>query len=169
MHELLQKYFLNKEKEQKQNEEKEKRALLLSQGLFEKVYSEGSVPTTEYPHLDYKNNKYYKKVPIEISDDEYEYLKKINKQEDKKIIVKPENKIATALTIIAAIVFIGGFIMGIVFGNVEVTKGTYYQYTETEFSFGIALSYWAISLVSGIFILGFAEIIKLLEYIKLNK
>jgi len=73
------------------------------------------------------------------------------------------NIVATILTIIAWVTFIGGFIMGIVYGNVEI-EGYYSDYTE--FSFQVAFIYWAVSFISGMMLLGFAEIIKLLEDIK---
>ena len=76
------------------------------------------------------------------------------------------NPVATALTVIAWVIFIGGFIAGIVLGRVEVEKGYYYTYTDTEFSFAIAFVYWCVSLISGTVFLGFAEIIKLLNAIK---
>lgn len=76
------------------------------------------------------------------------------------------NPVATALTIIAWVIFIVGFVAGIVLGNEEVVHGTYHTYTTTEFSFAVALIYWCVSLVSGTTFLGFAEIIKLLDAIK---
>ena len=106
--------------------------------------------------------KYYKEVPIEITDEEYQEVKKYSKKDDTSEI----NPIATALTVIAWVVFIGGFIAGIALGNVEVVKGSYYTYTDTEFSFAIAFTYWCVALISGTMFLGFAEIIKLLDAIK---
>ena len=86
----------------------------------------------------------------------------------KEVIEKTteNNPIATALTVIAWIVFIGGFIAGIALGTVEVERGYYYTYTDTEFSFAVAFVYWCVSLISGTMFLGFAEIIKLLDVIK---
>lgn len=166
MHQLLSDYIIKKEKEQKALLDKEKEKLLLSEGLFEKVYSDKDYYDPEYPESEWDNEnqsaKYFKKVPIEITDSEYEILKNFSKSEEKK----ENNAVALALKVIAWIIMIGGFIAGIVLGNVEVTKGYYYTYTDTEFSFTIALTYWAVSLISGIFILGFSEIIKLLNAIK---
>ena len=65
------------------------------------------------------------------------------------------NPIATALTIIAIIDFIGWFIIGIVLGR------DFYD----DFSIIHALLYWVIGAVSGIMLLGFSEIIKLLHSI----
>lgn len=120
----------------------------------------------EFPHYEYDSTnsvtRYYKKVPIEITDEEYEEIKKYSQ----KRYTSTSNPVATALTVIAWIVFIGGFIIGIASANVEVVKGVYYTYTTTEFSLAIALTYWCIALISGTFLLGFAEIIKLLDDIK---
>ena len=70
MHQLLNDYFLNKEKEQNKLLEKEKEKLLLSEGLFEKVYSNTNNYDPEYPESEWDNYtqsvKYFKKVPIEI-------------------------------------------------------------------------------------------------------
>lgn len=97
---------------------------------------------------------------IEITDEECKRVIALSEPQNNK---EQKNSVASALTAIAWIVFITGFIVGIVLGNVEVTKGTYFTYTDTEFSFTVAITYWAISFVSGIFILGFAELIKLLN------
>ena len=131
------------------------------------MYSEKNTYDPEFPFDEWNSNtqkhNYYKKVPIEITDSEYEQLLKFCKTENK---ANKTNTVATVLTAIAWIIFIGGFVSGIVLGNVEVTKGVIYTYTDTEFSFTIAFTYWAISFISGFFILGFAEIIKLLNDIK---
>ena len=87
--------------------------------------------------------------------------------EEKLRELKEGNRIATALTIIAWVIFVGGFIAGIALGHVEVTMHNEADiWTEKKFSFAVALVYWAVSLISGIMTLGFAEIIKLLEEIK---
>lgn len=71
-----------------------------------------------------------------------------------------KNTMSSVLTVIAWITFIGGFISGIVLARDS------YSHTDAVFSFTVALTYWAVSFISGIFILGFAEIIKLLNDIK---
>lgn len=154
-------------------EEKEQRSIeLINAGLFEKVYSDDDVNISDYPEVEWDEenqcNRYYKKVSIDITDEEYEEFKKAYNSKDNAVI-EPKNKVATVLTVIAWIVFIGGFIAGIAFGNVEVVKGSLYSYRTTEFSFAIAFSYWAVSAISGVLILGFAEVIKLLNAIKNNK
>lgn len=131
--------------------------------ILDKIESNYSweFPSSEWDSAN-STNKYYKKVPIEITDEEYQEVKKYSKKEE----TTENNPIATVLTVIAWIVFIGGFIAGIALGIVEVEKGYYYTYTDTEFSFAVAFIYWCVSLISGTMFLGFAEIIKLLDAIK---
>ena len=135
-------------------------------GLYEKVYSPDNSYNEEYYLSDWDSaksiNRYYKRVPIVITDEEYLEVCKYSKKEEPPV----NNPIFTALTAIAWIIFIGGFIAGIALGTVEVERGYHYTYTDTEFSFAIAVVYWGISLISGTMFLGFAEIIKLLETIK---
>ena len=73
-----------------------------------------------------------------------------------------QNAIAGLLRVIAWITFIGGFFAGIALANVEIPY-TYISGSYTEFSFPLALAYWAGFFVSGTVFLGFAEIIQLLQ------
>lgn len=105
--------------------------------------------------------KYYQKVPIEISDEEYKLLRETCVEEKKKNanLEDINNTVASALCVIAWIIYIVAFIAGIGFG---IDAAEYYS----EFNFIVALIYWVIGLISGTMFLGFAEIIKLLEAIK---
>lgn len=161
------KEFLNSKKEAEQKKyEEEKQKTLIELGLFEKVYSPNDNYSEEYSSYEWDSanstNKYYKKVTIEITDEEYQEVKKYSKKEE----TTENNPIATALTVIAWVIFIGGVIAGCAMGMVEVQRGNYYTYTDTEFSFAVAFVYWCVSLISGTMFLGFAEIIKLLDAIK---
>ena len=166
MNEKLKEFLDAKKDAEKKAYEEKKKDTLIELGLFEKVYSENNAYSIEYPWSEWDSensiNKYYKKIPMEITDEEYEEVKKYSK----KPVILGENPIATALTVIAWILFIGGFIAGIALGTVEVERGYYYTYTDTEFSFAVAFVYWCASLISGTMFLGFAEIIKLLTDIK---
>ena len=63
--------------------------------------------------------------------------------EEKLRELKEGNRIATALTIIAWVIFVGGFIAGIALGNVEVTMHNEADiWTEEKFSFAVAFGYW---------------------------
>ena len=163
MNEKLKAFLDTKKAAETKKYEEEKQKTLIDLGLFEKVYSPGNKYSEEFCFSDWdsdtQQSKYYKKVPIEITEEEYQEVKKHLKKED----ATENNPIAKALTIIAWVIFIAGFIAGIVFGNVEV-EGYYRSYSE--FSFALAFIYWCVSFISGMMFLGFAEIIKLLDAIK---
>ena len=166
MNEKLKEFLDAKKDAEKKKYEDEKQKTLIELGLFEKIYSPDDNYSEEYSSCEWDSanstNKYFKKVPVEITDEEYQEVKKYSKKEE----TTENNPIVTALSVIAWIVFIGGFIAGIALGTVEVERGYYYTYTDTEFSFAVAFVYWCVSLMSGTMFLGFAEIIKLLDAIK---
>lgn len=88
MHEVIKNYIAEKEKEQRLKLEKEKKEFLQSEELFEKVYSEQNEYSYKFPFSEVDENgqvKYYKEVPIEITDEEYLELKK---SAQKRIIPK---------------------------------------------------------------------------------
>ncbi len=132
------------------------------------------VDDDEYPFYTYddkfKFNHQCKKVPLEISDEEYNAIKEyiaINDDTVKECCdtvnryIKnrtniPQlnfNSIAATLSVIALIIYICGFIAGFISGGAEG-------------SWDIAWIVWCASFLSGTMFLGFAEIIKLLEAIK---
>ncbi len=166
MNEKLKEFLDAKKDAEEKKYEETKNETLLELGLFERVYTEKEEYSDDFPYFEYDSenskNRWYKKEAIAISDEEYEEVKKYIKKEK----MPEKNSIAIALTVIAWIVFIGGFIAGIVLGTVEVEKGYYYTYTDTEFSFAVAFVYWCVSFISGTMFLGFAEIITLLHDIK---
>lgn len=65
---------------EKKKYEEEKQKTLLELGLFEKVYSPDNKQSEEFSSFEWdrtsSTNKYYKKVPIEITDEEYQEVKK---------------------------------------------------------------------------------------------
>ena len=166
MNKVVEDYLNIKAKEAADEEQKKKDALLLELGLYEKEYSPNGKYSPDYPlsEWDSENNtsKYYKKIPIVVSDDEYleilKYQKTTAAEDEAKI--KKTNTVSIIFKVLAWIVFVGGLLAGIVLGQTEVIDG---YSTYTEFSFATALLYWAISFVSGMFFLGFAEIIQLLH------
>lgn len=166
MHEKVQEFINEKKNEERRIYDSKKSQLLISLGLTEKVYSDSKEYSYEFPYSENVDGelKWYKIKAIEITDEEYEEIKKYSSKNN--YVEAPNNTIATILTVIAWIVYIAGFLAGMCLANVEVTRGYYYTHTETEFSIGIALMYWGIALVSGTLFLGFAEIIKLLQGIK---
>ena len=138
-----------------------KQDFLMREGLTQKAYSPFDHYTDGYPesYYDKKTDKvyYYKTVPISVTDEEFEQLKEASKYGGTQ---KEENSngVSVALKVIAWIIFIGGFIIGIVLGDESGSRN--------EFDFVAALSCWATTFVSGIIFLGFAEIIRLLHDIK---
>lgn len=155
MHEKLKKYFEKAEEKENKLTAQE----LISVGLYEKEYSEKNKYSYEFPNSEWdeenKIQKYFKKVPIQLTDEECEKFKKIYYNS----ALKHTHPIANALSVIAFLIYIGGFIAGIVLG---VETAEYYE----DFAFSVAFIYWAIALISGTLFLGFAEIIKLLNDIK---
>lgn len=155
MHEKLKEYFGKAEEKENKLTAQE----LISAGLYEKEYSEKNEYSHEYPDSEWdeenKKQKYFKKVPIQLTDEECEKFKKIYYSS----ALKPTNPIASALSIIAVLIYFGGFIAGIVLG---VEAADLYK----DFAFSVAFVYWATALISGTLFLGFAEVIKLLNDIK---
>ena len=149
--------YLKQKRTEKFTEEYIKKAkLLINEGLYHVVYSPDNVQSSEYPFEEYDatsgSMKHYKKVPMNVTNDEFEQIKKYSTIDE-----TPKNAISITLTVIAYIIFISGFIYGIYIGS---------EYYVDEFSFSLAFISWIITLISGMTFLGFAEIIKLLEAIK---
>lgn len=131
--------------------------------MYEKVYLEEEGYGQEVYH-EWDDEKQqtvsYDKKAIEVTDEEYEQILKASKESSS---VDEKNGVATAITVIAWVTYIAGFIVGIMQGSVKV-EGMFRD--KTEFSFAIAVTYWSVALISGTLCLGFAEIIKLLNNIK---
>ena len=167
MNKLVEDYLNKKANEIAAFEQKKKDDLLIDIGLYEKEYSANSTYSDEYPENEWDSEtnttRFYRKIPIEVSDEEYlEIMKYQNRMETEE---KTNNTVSIVFKFIAGIIFVMGFIAGIVFGQTEVSG---YYSSHTEFTFTIALTYWAISFFSGMIFIGFAEIIQLLYDIKMK-
>ena len=165
MHPLAQKYINAKKLEYSKKIKQERKDFLLSEGLFEKKYApNGEYDSSEYPEYEWdettKESKYFKFVPIEVTDEEYEQIKKANQLTYKTTKTNKLNPIYVTLVTAAILIFVSTFISGSLFAT-ETYSG--YYYTHTDFHFDIALIYWGIGCVSGIFFLALAEIIRLLD------
>lgn len=165
MNKIVQEFIDKKKAEIENNKNKEKRKLLMDLGICEKEYSQSSAWSEEYPDYEYdqetKEGRYFKKIPINVTDEEYEEILKYCKQSDNTTPVNKENKVAKVLTGIAYAIFIVGAILGFAMGYTKnIPEDTYY------FSFAVAVAWWCVSFIGGMFMLGFAEIIKLLNAIK---
>ena len=158
MHEKLKEYLENAAKKEKELLAQE----LDDAGIYGKEYTDRTEYSEEYPEIEWdagnEQRRYYRKIPIELTQEEVEEFRRAYRASASK----STNPIAVALTVIAWVIFIGGFLAGLCLSTVEV--GTYF--THEEFSFSIALTYWSAALVCGTLLLGFAEIIKLLNDIK---
>ena len=145
MHEMVESFL----KQQKSEETVRKNKHLIELGLYEKVYSNSTTYSDEFPYPEEDEKgaiiNYYKKVAIDITDEEYAEIKKhsFNYSPNK-------NMVALALTVIAWIIYVAGFIGGFIVAD----------------NAAAALTYWFGALISGTTFLGFAEIIKLLNDIK---
>jgi len=161
MHRLLIEYFTKKGQE----EEKERNEVLISEGLYVKRYSEKTGYSNEYPYSEWDENRkemrYFKKVPIYVTDEEYEHILRA-RQKSKS--ANKTNMVANTLAAMAWIIFIVGFIVGIVSGTEEF-KDIYGETLDTKFEFMVALKYWIEYFIYGILVLALAEIIKLLHSI----
>ena len=141
-------------------EDSEKAAILCDLGLCEKEYSPSGEETPEYPLYDAEKKCYYKEIPIAVTDEEWESIKKkaLENAELKKATQAARGKnvgndiVALLLTGIAAVLYVGGFIAGIVFKD---------KLDSAAVMFGI----WTAAFVEGTVMLGFARIIKLLDKI----
>ncbi|MBR2846480.1 MAG: hypothetical protein IKB89_00225 [Clostridia bacterium] len=145
MHEMVESFL----KQKKSEEAVRKNKHLIDIGLYEKVYSNSTTYSDEFPYPEEDEKgaiiNYYKKVAIDITDEEYAEIKKHS------FAYSPhKNIIAVALSVIAWVIYIVGFIGGFIIAGDAAA----------------ALSYWCGALISGTTFLGFAEIIKLLNDIK---
>lgn len=93
---------------------------------------------------------------------EYEYKSNIEKEMfEAETTYVEDNKIAVILRVVAIIEIIGGFILGVILGNT-------YEIVY-DFNWGLFVGTVIAGFISGIFILGFAEVIQLLQDIKDRK
>ena len=77
-----------------------------------------------------------------------------------------KNTVSSIFKFLAWCTFIGGFLAGIILGQVETTTGYYFSKTETTFSLAKAAIYWISALIAGMLFYGFGEIIQLLSDIQ---
>lgn len=143
MNKIVQEFIDKKKAEIENNKNKEKRKLLMDLGICEKEYSQSSAWSEEYPDYEYdqgtKEGRYFKKIPINVTDEEYEEILKYCKQSDNTTPVNKENKVAKVLTGIAYAIFIIGAIFGFAMGYTKnIPEDTYY------FSFAVAVAWWCV-------------------------
>ncbi len=160
MNEKVQEFLKQKKENEYKKYQETKRKSLIASGLYEKIYSPDNKKSEEYPYQETESGKYFKGVPFEVTDEEYEEIKKYLSQSDDamdalKNHFRKNNPIAAILTVIAWVVYISGLIVGCVYGVDRWGDPTI-----------LMLVYWVAAFIIGTVYLGFAEIIKLLTEIK---
>ena len=139
----------------KKNNEMEK--FLIREGLYEKVYPEENKYSLEYSYTETdpvtQETKYYKKVAIEVTDEEYVEIKRAYEMAKEEKPKQEEDSISVLLKVVGVILYMAGAFAGLIVGS------------ENE-SFMIGLLYFIVAFVSGTSFLGFARIIELLTEIK---
>ena len=174
MDQKVQEYIVRGQEKERKKQGEIRDAHLIKLGLFDKMYAVPNIYTKEYPECEIKDGRaqYYKKVAKQVTEEEYAEICRltasVQKEEEKEkpidvVPMRPNNPNvgAVALRTIAIVVYVGGFIFGIILGNVDTVN--YFGRTVSEFSFAAALSYWSQALISGTLLLGFGEIINLLQ------
>ena len=167
MNSLLEQYLIKKDKERNEQKNQMKYELLMREGLYEEIHiGSGKIESYKKSVRNQWNSvtrkyDYYHQVPIDISDEEYEEIKKVSAPIREESLDNVKSKISTAFGVFGYIVFLIGFISGIFVGF------NFSEYHDS-FNFVIALVSWIITFVFGTMLLGFAEVINLLEKIKKN-
>lgn len=133
MHEKVKEYLDQKQKEAQREREQE----LIALGLFEREYRPEGESNAVYPEYDSETQKYYRKVPVLVTDEEYEQIRMFSRKSGVN-----RNKVATALSVLAILTGVSGVIGGLIRGTLLLS--------------GLSAA------ISGTILLGYAEIIKLL-------
>ena len=159
MHEKVQQYVAARKADELKEYVDEKRKFLLNNELYEKVYYDGDGDIADFPFSEWDSDlsaqRHYKRIPLEVSDEEYEEMKKYTPKSNPQEELEDHNPIATVLLVVALIIFGSFFILGIILGVDRRGDLTI-----------MAPIYWGCGLITGVFYLGLAEIIKLLTQIK---
>ncbi len=134
----------------KMEQEKKKEQHLIDLGLWEKEYGADTLKFTLY---DLEQQKYYRKKAIQVTEEEYAEICACPVTE-----AYSSNGVSVVYKVFAWIVFIGGFIAGIVTGASASRYGG-------DFQFVLALPVWAGAFAGGMGLLAVAEIIGLLSKI----
>ena len=160
MHPLVEHYIETKKIENKKRKEEEKRAKLIELGIYEKRYADPEANwSPEYPEFDAELSRCFKKVPIEVSDEEFEEILKVSEAPKKQIIKSSSCGTSSWLIFVAIVIFFVFFILGIDMGMDSVfTLGN-----NSDFSFGTACIFWFIGIINGSIFIALAKIIDLLH------
>ena len=182
MSEAVEKYISEKESELTSKHKAKINEHLIALGIYEKEYSPDqidsngnvtNIPSKEYPLYDNTEKKAYKRIAVEITDEEYKRICELEEElkGTSKISLhecEAYNVMAKSLSAVGWFFIIGGIIAGFIAGATMETISSYITQKGT-FQWTVAITYWVISFVSGILMLGVAEIIDLLENINSKK
>lgn len=161
MNKVLQEFIKKQQEESAQKKREEydelKSKTLIKLGLVEKEYAPNDTIGEGYIEWDFDCNKYYKFVPIDITDEEFEELLKWLPAESKKEETTKKSGVAMILKVFAWIIYIGGFIAGFLLGTDRWGNPTL-----------LTLVWWIVFLLVGTMYMGFAQILELLSEIKDN-
>lgn len=163
MNEKVQEYLDQQRAYEEQKKNIEKEQTLISLGLYEKVYSNYNGYTDEFPMSEYdpvtNGSRFYRYGAVPVTDEEYAEILKYKELHEKEIADNADRKntVATILTGIGYGIFVIGLLIGVLMGS---------NAGYATFSFSVAVVYWGISFISGMLMIGIAEIIKLLNDIK---
>lgn len=163
-----------------QQQQLQKEKILIASGLCYKVYRPDDEPepyNPEYPLTEFceetgeagtqiSYNKYYKMVPLDVSDDEYQKILELHQRSQLLYDIQdnhnknektPRNTVSTLLRVVAVLVFISGLISGFIYA------GTWYNGSLWGFNFWFAVLYWIAAAAISLIFVGLSEIIKLLH------
>lgn len=116
----------------KQREDK-----LISLGYCERVYSNTGLPDKEFPLLDRKTQRYYKEVPLSVTDEEFERILAIG-----EITPKVSGLLPIVLNWTGISIYVVGAIAGMIIASSAGRHG--------DVSFTVLLAWWASSFLGGI-------------------
>ena len=157
MNEQIRTYILRKKKEQKSIIDQ----MLVSEGIYKKVPYDPYCDTKS--ELDVETKQYIHKKPIKLTEEEYEQIKIICEETEQlrrncqleKIVQYKNPVIAMVLKVVAVLIFIVGFIIGLVLCDATNWRDP-----------TVVIVSWVISLISGLLFLTSAKTIDLLNEIK---
>ena len=160
MNEKLEEYI----EKSKEEEQKNRNRLLISEGLYYDVrLSENENPTESSIYgLDPKDNKYhyFTRHAEELTESEYEeFLKAYKNNAKNKQYTSISGGIpglAMCFYIVGFLVILAGLIVGIQLGNTGIR----------DFNWIPAVISWSAGLISSLFLFGFGKVISLLDEIK---
>ncbi len=144
----------------------EKDRILIENGLVQKIYAPNNQVSFEYPHTEFNATQQivmaYKIVPIDISDEDFNELLDVLKQnhsfDEDTNTQGSQNRVASLLFAISIITYILCGIGAIVLLVLGITE-------DELLLIGVPCAL-VVGFISGSMFLGFAEIIKLLTAIK---